>query len=133
MTDTSDGPAAARPVGTVDAPSFEEALAALAEVVARLESGSLGLSASIEAYERGVALLRRLHDELASVEARVEQLVRIDDEGRPILAPVPAAVPPPPSTGAADSPHSPQARTTRGGSGGRGRRLPGMDEPAAGP
>ena len=72
--------------------NFETALNQLADLVARLESGSLGLSESIDAYERGVAILRRLHDELAAAEERVNVLVRIDDEGRPILEP--AATPP---------------------------------------
>ena len=46
------------------------------DLVARLESGRLGLSESIAAYERGVALLRRLHEELAQAEERVSVLVR---------------------------------------------------------
>ena len=69
------------------APSFEVALAELGDLVSRLESGSLGLSESIAAYERGVALLRRLHEELAVAEATVSTLVRIDEQGRPVLVP----------------------------------------------
>ena len=37
--------------------SFEEGLSVLGDIVARLESGSLGLTESIEAYERGVSIL----------------------------------------------------------------------------
>ena len=83
-TETTSMPQTAEPAQTA---SFEEALAELGRIVAGLESGSLGLSESIAAYERGVALVRRLHDELARVEARVSVLVRIDEEGRPVLAP----------------------------------------------
>lgn len=105
--------------------SFEAALEALGGIVARLESGSLGLSESIAAYEQGVGLLRRLHEELAAVEARVDVLVRLDDEGRPVFAP--AEVPP------AESAQSAPARAPRGAARGRARRLPGMDDAAEGP
>ena len=123
MTPTSD----TQPADT--AATFESALNQLGDIVARLESGSLGLSASIDAYERGVAILRRLHEELAAAEERVNVLVRIDDEGRPILEPAAAtgAIP------AADSaqpaaprgPRPPRAKTARP------RSLPGMDDAAA--
>ena len=59
---------------------FEMSLAELNDLVNRLESGALGLSDSIGAYERGVAILRRLHQQLADVEERVRLLVRIDDQ-----------------------------------------------------
>jgi exodeoxyribonuclease VII small subunit len=81
--------AESRPASNSSQPSsFEEGLAQLGDIVARLESGGLGLSESIAAYEQGVSLLRGLHTELASVEERVSKLVRIDDEGRPILEPL---------------------------------------------
>ena len=57
---------------------FEASLTELNDLVNRLESGALGLSDSIGAYERGVAILRRLHEQLADVEERVKLLVRID-------------------------------------------------------
>ncbi|MFM7206421.1 MAG: exodeoxyribonuclease VII small subunit [Planctomycetaceae bacterium] len=101
--------------------SFETALAELGDLVTRLESGSLGLSDSIVAYERGVGLLKRLHEELAVAEATVRTLVRIDEDGRPILAaverPVVEEAPPPRSAGRKQ----------------RSRTLPGMDDaPGAG-
>jgi exodeoxyribonuclease VII small subunit len=100
--------------------SFEVALAELGRIVTGLESGSLGLSESIQAYERGVALIRRLHDELARVEARVSVLVRIDDEGRPVLAPHEGG-------DLAPAERRPAKRSARGKAGGS-RPLPGMDE-----
>ena len=111
------------------AQTFESSLNQLADIVARLESGSLGLSESIDAYERGVTILRRLHEELAAAEERVNVLVRIDDEGRPILEPAATAG----ATQAADSaqpaaprgPRPPRAKTARP------RSLPGMDDGAA--
>lgn len=99
---------------------FETALGQLAELVSQLESGGLGLGESIDAYERGVALLRRLHEELARAEERVSVLVRIDEEGRPVLAPhAPAAasVSEPPVTRRGGRPRN-----------GRTKALPGMDE-----
>jgi exodeoxyribonuclease VII small subunit len=112
-TDAANSPQAA---------SFEAGLAELGELVSRLESGGLGLSESIAAYERGVALLRRLHEELAVAEAKVSTLVRIDEQGRPVLAP-------------AESPQSDEAAqptpTRTAGRKQRSRTLPGMDDAGA--
>ncbi|MFM8291208.1 MAG: exodeoxyribonuclease VII small subunit [Planctomycetia bacterium] len=120
MTPEPETSAAAEPPRT-----FESALEQLADLVARLESGSLGLSASIDAYERGVTILRRLHDELAAAEERVSVLVRIDEEGRPVLEPAAGAAPPADSTQPAASPRA--SRPTRAKAA-RPRSLPGMDE-----
>jgi exodeoxyribonuclease VII small subunit len=126
--DDGDGSApSSRPEDAAQSASFEESLGELAGLVAKLESGSLGLSESIDGYERGVAILRRLHDELARAEERVSVLVRIDDEGRPVLTP---------HEDAATTPDKqPSARRTRSGgkpSSARSRPLPGMDEASEG-
>jgi exodeoxyribonuclease VII small subunit len=120
MTPEPETSAAAEPPRT-----FESALEQLADLVARLESGSLGLSASIDAYERGVTILRRLHDELAAAEERVSVLVRIDEEGRPVLEPAAGAEPPADSTQPAGSPRTPRPARAKAT---RTRSLPGMDE-----
>lgn len=75
----------AAPANSARPPSFEEGLAQLAELVNRLEGGGLGLSESITAYERGVAILRGLHEELARAEERIRILTTVDDDGRPTL------------------------------------------------
>ncbi|MEI8070068.1 MAG: exodeoxyribonuclease VII small subunit [Planctomycetota bacterium] len=75
------------PLNTTQKPSFETGLSQLSDIVSRLESGGLGLSESITAYEQGVAILRRLHDELSHAEQRVSVLTRVDEEGQPILDP----------------------------------------------
>jgi exodeoxyribonuclease VII small subunit len=116
-----------------ECPSFERALAALGDIVARLESGSLGLSESITAYEEGVGLLRRLHGELAAVEQRVSLLVRIDEEGRPVLADLEPAG----GAAAAESaqpadPATPARRSRGQSSRARAARLPGMDDAVEG-
>ncbi|NBT12520.1 MAG: exodeoxyribonuclease VII small subunit [Planctomycetia bacterium] len=74
-------------------PSFEDGLAQLAELVNRLEGGGLGLTESIAAYERGVTILRGLHDELSRAEERIRLLTAVDDEGRPTTAPFGDAAP----------------------------------------
>jgi len=104
-------------------PSFEVALSELGDLVSRLESGSLGLSESIVAYERGVALLRRLHEELAVAEAKVSTLVRIDEQGRPVLAPAES-----PQPDEVSQPATPRSAGRRQ----RTRTLPGMDDGGAG-
>lgn len=125
--DSGDSASSPRPADTTQPASFEEALGQLAELVARLESGSLGLSASIDGYERGVSLLRRLHEELARAEERVSVLVRIDDEGRPVLAPHEAA-----EQAGGDQPASPRSRPGGRAKPPRTRALPGMDEASEG-
>lgn len=124
MTAETDGaaahPAKAPHPAQPAQPTFEAALAELAELVSRLESGALGLSESINAYEKGVVLLRGLHEQLAAVEERVRTLVRVDDEGRPVLEAADLGSP------AAEKTRSEKpVRTTRSG---RAKRLPGMDD-----
>ncbi|MCE9631326.1 MAG: exodeoxyribonuclease VII small subunit [Planctomycetia bacterium] len=103
--------------------SFETALADLGGLVSKLESGSLGLSDSIAAYERGVSLLHRLHEELAAAEKKVGVLVRIDEEGRPILTPH--------ETATVAEAAATAAVSTRGGARKpRSKTLPGMDDAA---
>ena len=107
--------------------SFESALERLAHLVAGLESGSLGLSESIAAYERGVGILKRLHEELAVAEERVKVLVRIDEEGRPVLDDATSAGD---VDAAAESSQTATTRPARAprGKGSRPRQLPGMDD-----
>lgn len=116
-----------QPAEAAQPTSFEEGLAQLAGLVAKLESGSLGLSESIDGYERGVAILRRLHEELAKAEERVKVLVRIDDEGRPVLATHEEAAGP-----GDERPPNRRPRTGGRAKAARSRALPGMDEASDG-
>ena len=54
--------------------AFEEALAALEEVVAHLEHGRLTMDESIAWYEAGLALTRRCSDLLQQAELRINTL-----------------------------------------------------------
>lgn len=122
--------------------TFEERLARLADLVSRLEGGHLGLSDSIAAYERGVALVRTLHAELLDVEQRVRTLTAADGDAAVSAADDPAdgmstpvrrrAAPrtAKPSSRAPETSESTSAppRPPRGK---EARRLPGMDDAGA--
>jgi len=62
-----------------ESPGFEEGMKSLEGIVARLEQGNLPLEQSLDAFEKGIRLLRVLHDKLGEVERRVEVLVRDAD------------------------------------------------------
>jgi exodeoxyribonuclease VII small subunit len=52
--------------------SFEEAMAALEQVVGALEKGDVALEQSIALYERGAALKKHCSDKLRDAEEKVE-------------------------------------------------------------
>ena len=55
--------------------SFEQALAELEGIVARLEQGEVDLEDSIALYERGQALKNHCESRLKAAEGRLEKLV----------------------------------------------------------
>lgn len=59
----------------IDGLAFDQALAELQSVVARLETGGLPLESSIELYERGVRLHAHCARLLTQAELRVQRLV----------------------------------------------------------
>ena len=63
--------------GTAEA--YDAVVARLEKVVAELESGSLGLEASIEKFAEGVRLANEASRKLDEAERRVELLVRNAD------------------------------------------------------
>ena len=58
----------------IAAMSFEQAMAALEQVVSQLERGEVPLDASIRLYERGAALKERCATLLKEAEERVERI-----------------------------------------------------------
>ena len=58
----------------VEAMSFEEAMAALEQVVSKLERGDVPLDQSIELYERGAALKTHCEKRLKAAEEKVSQI-----------------------------------------------------------
>jgi len=55
---------------------FEDQLENLESIVTQIDSGELSLEQSIDAFERGVGLVRSLNHKLDEVERRVEVLMR---------------------------------------------------------
>jgi exodeoxyribonuclease VII small subunit len=77
---TITGPGAVAPIPEGEDPAiaslpFDQALAELQAVVARLEAGGLPLEGSIALYERGVALHEHCAALLTGAELRVQRLV----------------------------------------------------------
>ncbi len=56
------------------APSFEKALAELEGIVTAMEAGQMPLQESLDAYRRGIALLRHCQDTLTAAEQQVRIL-----------------------------------------------------------
>ena len=62
--------------------SYEAAVAELESIIDRIESGEIGLEASVEAYERGCELVKRCRAVLERAEQRIEELgERSADDG----------------------------------------------------
>ncbi len=68
--------------GAVEKMSFEEAMAELDQVVARLESGAAPLEQSIELYTRGTALKAHCEGLLKNAQVKIEKIT-LDEKGKP--------------------------------------------------
>ncbi len=68
--------------GELESLSFEEALAELEKIVARLESGQAPLQESISMYERGEALKAHCEKQLGAAEKRIEKIT-LSKDGAP--------------------------------------------------
>lgn len=62
--------------------SFEEAMAALEDIVGKLESGDVSLEDSIEIYTRGTMLRRHCQEKLGAAQARIEKIT-LSETGAP--------------------------------------------------
>jgi len=69
-------------------PTFEQSLHELERIVHDLEEGQIGLDESLQHYEQGVKLLRRLLDLLEKAERRIELLTGLDASGNPVCEPL---------------------------------------------
>ena len=69
-------PSASALPAEVDTLDFEQALAALEQLVGELESGDQPLEQALASFERGVALTRRCQAALRAAEQKVEILSR---------------------------------------------------------
>jgi exodeoxyribonuclease VII small subunit len=82
-------PSAAPPPdrAAASAPAFEAAIKRLGEIVQALEKGDLPLEESLRLFEEGVQLSRVSQERLDAAEKRVEQLLAVDEQGRPRTEP----------------------------------------------
>jgi exodeoxyribonuclease VII small subunit len=71
--------------GTGTALSFEESTRRLTAIVEQLEGGELPLEQSLELFEEGVRLARAAKTRLDRAEQRVEELLRVDPDGKPVV------------------------------------------------
>jgi exodeoxyribonuclease VII small subunit len=69
------------------APTFEQALEQLEQIVAQLEDGQLGLSQALGQYEKGIKNLKQCYHLLEQAERRVELLSKVDEHGQPVAQP----------------------------------------------
>jgi exodeoxyribonuclease VII small subunit len=74
-------------VVATETPSFEGAIKRLTEIVQVLERGELPLEESLRLFEEGVTLSRMSQQKLDLAEKRVEQLLAVDEHGRPRTTP----------------------------------------------
>ncbi|MGY6551775.1 MAG: exodeoxyribonuclease VII small subunit [Erythrobacter sp.] len=74
-----EGKDAAAMAGDISQMSFEEALAALEEIVKRLERGDVPLDESISLYEQGEKLRTACQNRLDAAQARIERIVTAAD------------------------------------------------------
>ncbi|HEX7664072.1 MAG TPA: exodeoxyribonuclease VII small subunit [Polyangiaceae bacterium] len=63
------------------APSFEDAVKRLTEIIERLERGDLPLEESIALFEEGVKLSAASQARLDAAEKKVEELLHVDAAG----------------------------------------------------
>lgn len=69
--------------------NFEQALAALEQLVDRMERGEYGLDEALKQFEQGVTLIRACQGALAEAEQKVQLLVQTgsSQELTPFLSP----------------------------------------------
>jgi len=70
-----------------EAQTFEAMMERLQELVGRLETGNLTLEESIQAFEEGMALVRKCTGVLSQAEQRIVKLTR-DATGQPVAVPM---------------------------------------------
>ncbi len=67
--------------------TFEESMEQLRSIVRELEEGNLSLSDSLKKYESGIGHLQQCYEDLAMAERKIQQLVRVDQDGKLITQP----------------------------------------------
>ncbi len=80
-------PKTERTVEKPNAPSFEDAIKRLSEIVQILEQGDLPLEESLRLFEEGVKLSRASQEKLDGAQKRVEELLGFERDGKPRSTP----------------------------------------------
>lgn len=62
----------------VESMAFEDAVAELESIIERIDAGEIGLEASLDAYRRGAALVRRCRTILDSAQQEIERISAAD-------------------------------------------------------
>ena len=65
--------------------SFERTIQRLGEIVESLEEGDQPLEESIALFEEGMALAKNSQDILDRAERRIEELLGVDVQGKPVV------------------------------------------------
>jgi exodeoxyribonuclease VII small subunit len=65
--------------------SFERAIQRLGAIVESLEEGDQPLEESIALFEEGMALAKSSQDILDRAERRIEELLGVDAQGKPVV------------------------------------------------
>lgn len=71
--------------GNASTASFEASVQRLSQIVEKLEAGELPLEQSLQLFEEGIRLARVAQERLDHAEERVEELLSVDAQGRPVL------------------------------------------------
>ncbi|GAC1352385.1 MAG: hypothetical protein NVS3B20_09660 [Polyangiales bacterium] len=87
-------PNTVEPAQSSETVSFEESIRRLGEIVKHLEGGELSLEESLKSFERGIALARDAQRNLDAAEARVDELLGVDDQGKARTKQIAAAAAP---------------------------------------
>ena len=61
---------------------FESKYQSLVECVSRLESGQISLDDALAAYQKGIGLVQNCRNTLNQAQARVEQILSVDQQGQ---------------------------------------------------
>lgn len=69
---------AARDAADPESMGFEDAVAELESIIGRIDAGEVGLEASLDAYRRGAALVRRCRAILDSAQQEIERISAAD-------------------------------------------------------
>ena len=62
--------------------NFEESMKDLELIVEKLETGEQNLEKSIQLFEQGVEISKRLNDQLKNAEKKVSELMNISNESK---------------------------------------------------